>query len=199
MKYNYREIGDRIRTERKKKYRNQDDFLEALKEKNVSIGRNTLSRIECGEVHDIKFSVLLAMCELFECDICFLLGDSPYNTKEKRTAGKLLGLSPQELDGLISLGIQSKSGVKLLLEKHSKSLKSMLDILSWLPASYGNSLMVYTDPRTGKEELVNKINFEYSAGIFNIENCIKEIVEKEIDYKAYLGLDIPPELLPKKQ
>lgn len=200
MKYIYREIGDRIKTERKKRYTSQDNFIVALKEKGAPIGRNTLSKIENYEIDDIKLSVLLAMCELFECDMSYLLGDSPYSTKEKRTAGRLLGLSPQALDGLITLGIRSKCGIMHLLEKHSEELENLLYVLSLLIPMYGNSLLIYSN-ENGKKELTIKPQryTEYIAGIKELETTVREIIETKINYNDYLGLDIPPELLPKKQ
>ena len=48
MKYNFQEIGERIRKLRKEKYKNQEDFGDALREMDVPISRNTISGIENG-------------------------------------------------------------------------------------------------------------------------------------------------------
>lgn len=75
MKYNFIEIGNLIRTLRKQSKRNQDEFIEALNEQGVSIGRNRLSGIENGNSEDFSLDFLLATCKIFNCDIGYLLGE----------------------------------------------------------------------------------------------------------------------------
>ena len=76
MKYNFCEIGERIRQMRKKKFSNQDAFIEELREKyKVPIGRNKVSAIENGEQGQFTLPFLLACCDIFDCDMGYLLGE----------------------------------------------------------------------------------------------------------------------------
>ena len=76
MKYNFCEIGERIRQMRKKKFSNQEAFIEELREKyKVPIGRNKVSAIENGEQGQFTLPFLLACCNIFNCDMGYLLGE----------------------------------------------------------------------------------------------------------------------------
>lgn len=88
MKYNFLEIGKRIRDERKK-VANQETFIDMLAEYGVHIGRNTLSDIENGKCADcLRVDFLAACCDIFSCDMGFLLCDPNY-TCRKRDASEI--------------------------------------------------------------------------------------------------------------
>ena len=70
MEYNFKETGKRIRELRKNKGWNQDDLAEKL-----GISRNTLSAVENGKEEKFTLDILLSCCELFQCDIGYLLGE----------------------------------------------------------------------------------------------------------------------------
>ena len=70
MEYNFKETGKRIRELRKNKGWNQDDLAEKL-----GISRNTLSAVENGKKEKFTLDILLSCCELFQCDIGYLLGE----------------------------------------------------------------------------------------------------------------------------
>ena len=75
MRYNFKEIGERIRTLRKSRKWSQDDFVDQLKEKYLPITRKTISRIEQGDENKFTLPFLLAACEVFSCDMGYLLGE----------------------------------------------------------------------------------------------------------------------------
>lgn len=99
MKYNYVEIGERIRKERLKNGWSQDVFIEKLSDYGAKIGRNTLSNIESGidKAKNLKLNVLVAMSELFDCEIGYLLGEYNQKTKEEQIITNEINLSHKSI------------------------------------------------------------------------------------------------------
>lgn len=99
MEYNYSEIGERIRSERKKLGYNQEEFINNLE---INIGRNTLSKIENGNLPPQKFTMplLIAMCKLFNCDIGYLLGEYNASTRNDKIIQEELGLSCKAISNI---------------------------------------------------------------------------------------------------
>lgn len=103
MKYNFQEIGERIRKLRKGKYKNQEDFGDALREMDVPISRNTISGIENGVEGKFSLDLLLACCKLFNCDIGYLLGEyGDCKTRDEQFILDETGLSAQSVERLLS-------------------------------------------------------------------------------------------------
>ena len=103
MKYNFQEIGERIRKLRKEKYKNQEDFGDALREMDVPISRNTISGIENGVEGKFSLDLLLACCKLFNCDIGYLLGEyGDCKTRDEQFILDETGLSAQSVERLLS-------------------------------------------------------------------------------------------------
>lgn len=75
MKYSYECIGKRIATERKNYcHWGQDELLLKLSEKyGIGMSRNTLSAIENGKYFHYDTDLLFALCELFDCELGYLL------------------------------------------------------------------------------------------------------------------------------
>lgn len=73
-KYDFHLIGKRIRNERKAAgYKSQADLIERLKKDGYSISRNTLSDIEQGKTNHYDSDLLFELCEIFNCEIGYLL------------------------------------------------------------------------------------------------------------------------------
>lgn len=86
-KYDEKLIGKRIQTERKLLNLNQEELCEKL-----SIGRTMLSLYETGKrIPDLD--ILLAMCEVFQCEIGYLLGEYDCKTKTATDVHAITGLS----------------------------------------------------------------------------------------------------------
>lgn len=97
MKYDFKKIGERIRAERfKNGYRTQDDLCEKL-----HIGRNKLSSWEQGKRLDLNIEDLLKLCELFHCEIGYLLGE--YDTPQRTTTDISIEtqLSPKAVENIL--------------------------------------------------------------------------------------------------
>lgn len=91
-KYNYFLIGERIRQLREQKKYTQTDLIEELKLKGHGISRNTLSDLENGNLKDIKISVLIDICNIFNCDFNYLLGENECKTREIQFINDYTGL-----------------------------------------------------------------------------------------------------------
>lgn len=103
MKYNFIEIGSRIREERKNLGVSQMRFIEMLAEHNVTIGRNTLSDIENGKCADcLRIDFLVACCDIFGCDMGFILCDEGYTCRTRETSEiyNATGLDPEAIKKL---------------------------------------------------------------------------------------------------
>lgn len=78
MKYNEKIIGERIRQARKDKDWSQDRLIEELRDRQAGISRGKLVSIERGKAGafgTLSLTALFAMCEMFDCDMGYLLGE----------------------------------------------------------------------------------------------------------------------------
>ncbi len=96
-KYNLFLIGDRIRQARIDKGYNQNDLIEELKNKGHGISRNTLSDLENGNFKDVKFSVLVDICNICDCDFSYLLCENECKTRDIQSISDYTGLHPETI------------------------------------------------------------------------------------------------------
>ena len=102
MEYKFEDIGKRIKEERKKAgFKSQDALIDALNKEGFYIGRNKLSDIEQGKTSHYDFDLLVKMCELFKCEISYLLCEEPIKMKDAKVLCDLTGLSPEAVNRLI--------------------------------------------------------------------------------------------------
>lgn len=104
MKYNPEKIGKRIKAERKAIILNgrkmtQDDLIEYL-HPHIRLSRNSLSAIENGEIEYCSLKLLLLLCELFNCELGYLLGEYDCKTHEATSVKNQTGLSGKAVDVL---------------------------------------------------------------------------------------------------
>ena len=59
--YDYSKIGERIKDERKKNGLTQDELINSLRDKQIAVGRNTLSAMENGIKEKFSFQVLYGL------------------------------------------------------------------------------------------------------------------------------------------
>lgn len=101
MKYNLRKIGKRIRKERRAAgYKNQSTLAETL---NLSIeSRQTIGNWENGKnLPDIEY--LLKMCELFDCELGYLLCEYDCKTRQATDIQTATGLSEKAIEMLTKI------------------------------------------------------------------------------------------------
>ncbi len=103
MLYSWHIIGNRIRENRKEKGLSQERLAEYLEQITTSsTKRQTVAGWENGKPIK-KLEQLTALCEIFDCDMSYLLCEC--NTKHIKTQeiGSATGLSDKAIDTLISL------------------------------------------------------------------------------------------------
>lgn len=72
--YDFKTICFRIKEERKRRFKSQNDLISALREHGINMGRNTISTIENGELPDLfSLRAFIGLCDIFECDPSYLL------------------------------------------------------------------------------------------------------------------------------
>lgn len=111
-KYNYMEIGDRIRSERKKLGLSQENLIDTIKDKGKpTCGRNILSGLENGDksaFNGISLDKMLALCEELGCSLSYLLGEYSCKNYDTEFIHQTIGLSEIAIDSLINWSKNSK-------------------------------------------------------------------------------------------
>ena len=114
LKYNYIEIGNRIRSERNKLKLSQENLIHAIKSKGKpTCGRNILSGLENGDesaFNGISLDKMLALCEEFNCSLSYLLGEYSCKNYDTEFIHQTIGLSEDAVTYLID--IQEKKQLK---------------------------------------------------------------------------------------
>lgn len=106
MKYNFIKIGDRLRDLRENNGYSQDKLIEILDTNySLHIGRNTLSNIEngCQKADNLKVSLLLALADLYNCDVGYLLCEYDNITGRNTDIQAVTGLNDDSIKTLESL------------------------------------------------------------------------------------------------
>lgn len=108
MVYDSKKIGERIRKERKKAGVNQSDFAEMMGLADKS--RQTVMKWERGEIiPDIK--KLFKMCEIFNCELGYLLCEYDCKNKVSSDVRAVTGLSEKAVMTLHKIKISDIRGV----------------------------------------------------------------------------------------
>ena len=102
MEYNFKKIGKRIASERKKHgFETQNALIKKLQEKYfIHVGRNTISSIECGSVNHFDCDLLAALCSEFDCDMGYLLCEYDCKCHQNADVQKVTGLSDKAIDNI---------------------------------------------------------------------------------------------------
>lgn len=119
-KYDWVKIGCRIRDERKKLGLSQKELIYRMRNREAGIGKETLIKLENGvygkderftasilsdlenavPVKGLAIRQLTALCDIFDCDIGYILCEYEEKKVEKRDIVKYTGLSEQAVDNL---------------------------------------------------------------------------------------------------
>ena len=95
-----KEIGIRIRDTRKAAGYTQASLCEVIKEKYAPIDTQKLIDIEHGRGKKLDFDILLGLCDLFDCEMGYLLCEPGYEnkTRVKTDIANETGLSQQAIE-----------------------------------------------------------------------------------------------------
>lgn len=128
MKYNQKAIGQRIRKEREGLGLSQASFAKKL---HLSEGsRQVIGQWEKGDILP-HFDHMLKMCEIFECELGYLLCEFDCKTRVATDVTKVTGLSENAVNRLIAINQTPLSGAidtlsKLILhDEFGKLLRAM--------------------------------------------------------------------------
>lgn len=101
MRYNFKEIGERLKEERKATgIKSQDALAEYIAKHNYrNFKRQTIAKWEKGEECP-PLDVLLTLCELYHCELGYLLCEYDCRTKENTDIQKVTGLSEKAIKKL---------------------------------------------------------------------------------------------------
>ena len=95
--------GDLIRKERKAITSSREKFcLMALKEWEIDISPESLKKWETGNVQEISINNLIKLCNIFDCELDYLLGQQEYKKKAVADICTATGLSEKSVDILVS-------------------------------------------------------------------------------------------------
>ena len=148
--YDYKKIGSIIKKERKELGMNQETFAAAL---NIS-ARQTIAKWENGTVVP-QLEDMLNMCNLFGCELGYLLGEHELKTRDASDIHERTGLSSE--------------AIEYLEYAHSESIRTPKDNFDTDPASY--------------DVIIRTINFllECSSSSFD-SSKYKGLIEAMADY-----------------
>ena len=112
-------------TENLKKRRKELGISQYAMAEQLGIARETYINWENNITMPIE--KLYAICDILDCDIRYLNGETEYTSKEKEVAAELLGLSNESISEWISLGDSEKEVADILLSKCATELLSLLN------------------------------------------------------------------------
>lgn len=194
-KYNYFEIGERIRKEREKLNLSQEDLLDSIRSKGKPcFGRNTLSKIENGDqsaFNAISIAKLTALCEEFQCSISYLMGEYNFRNYDSKFICEQTGLSEESIERLRhwnTLALKPYKGFAWA-RNAIRAINDLLycdtffshDVLNQI-ANYCYFRSVYENKNTKNKERTKALE-KYQLSLFNATNglsdCIKDIFKKQ--------------------
>jgi len=101
MKYNHEITGQIIKRERNAAGKSQSELCSDLKENyNFHITRKTLSAIENGKYYSYNCDLLYSLCEIFNCEMGYLLGEYECKTGRNTDIKKETGLNESAIEKL---------------------------------------------------------------------------------------------------
>lgn len=134
-------IGERIKQERNKMNLTQDEFKEKI---HIS-ARQTIARWENGKVLP-SLEDMLVMCDLFECELAYLLCEQDCKTKTATDISKETGLSETSINRILSQVISIRPGIVLKDGERETERKTLDNILSWENGEILNLIARYIYP-----------------------------------------------------
>ena len=156
MIYNFKKIGNRLRTERKKAgFKNMESLGE-----HIGASRQTIAKWESGKELP-PLEVLCTMCDLYKCELGYLLCEYDYKTRKKTDIALETGLGQEAIDSLRYLKSLSNAFpgsqddkycvINLILQdSHQKdSLSSLLNMLVGFCQFSAKNNFLYTADSNG--------------------------------------------------
>lgn len=183
MKYNLIEIGVRLKTERKKAgFKSHDELVDYIKNHNYrGFTRQTISKWERG-LEMPPLDILCSLCELFECELGYLLCEYDCKTRSSTDIHNETGLSEDAINVLKEWNrISKEKGSQYAWARNS--LQALNDLLSQgvlLAHNVFSPIAEYMIYRFEYETKGKKTNLDnYRLALFTasdgLSECIKNI------------------------
>lgn len=125
MKYNYKKIGQRIKDTRKAAGYSQNSLIDALRDNQIPVGRNTLSSMENGDFTAFSFQVLSGISNLCNCEIGYLLCEYDCKTFDNSQIHEKTGLSDDAINTLKAINFRAST-------QHGNSALKRLSTLDYI-------------------------------------------------------------------
>lgn len=146
----YNERGKRLVAERKKLGLSQSALTDTLRER-CPVGRNTLSALENGKEsvwENVSLGFLQCLCDVFGCDLGYLLGMYPEHTIENKIARDHTGLTEKAVENLHEIASWSnRESESLMLFLESEHFFDFVTSLSNCYRHYENLAKMQSDAK----------------------------------------------------
>lgn len=193
-RYDWVKIGNRIREERQKMDMSQRDLINRMRNRDAGIGKavlinlergtydknerftiNVLSDLENGvPVKGLAIRQLTALCDIFQCDIGYLLCEYDEKTWGKRDIAAYTGLSEEAVDvlhGLYSIGKNHFTHALPFINQILSDYETVLKMSSPM-----DTIIARIDMAKGKITDYDKTYID--GAVFHLACIIAEEVEK---------------------
>ena len=198
-KYDWVKIGSRIRDERFKLNMSQRELIARMRNRDAGMGRAILLDLEKGEygkderfttgilsdlengvpVKGLAIRQLTAMCDIFNCDIGYLLCEYDEKTWGKHNIAEYTGLSEQAIDTIHTLQQNGDRFIRILpfinqLLSDPKTIEKLSTRL--------NTIAAITDMAKGALSERDEMNRD--GAVFSLSRIIAEQAEKIVNNPA---------------
>lgn len=169
MRYDIEEIGKRLRHEREKHKMTQAKLAKVLHVTNKQI-----SNYERGILLP-PFEKLLDLCDIFECELGYLLGEKEYENKTilKTAVCNMTGLSAKAVDSLMKITTDTEKS-----EKTTIVLNQLLEMSSF--SEFVDRLTEITQLRSESDSLADAFLEKHTTGL--IKEAIIALINPKTDY-----------------
>ena len=169
MRYDIEEIGKRLREEREKRKMTQAKLAKVLHVTNKQI-----SNYERGVLLP-PFEKLLDICDIFDCELGYILGEKEYENKTVLTTAvcNMTGLSAKSVESLMKITTDTEKSINT-----AKVLNQLLEMP--LFSEFIDMLAEIEQLQTEAESLTNDFFKKYPIGL--IEEALDARDNPGIDY-----------------
>ncbi len=162
--YNWCKIGERVYTERKKNKKSQ---LELSGE--IGLARQTLSKLERGECVNIGLDTLLKLCNIFNCEIGYLLCEYDCKTRAATDIVKETGLSEKSIAILNRFSSDKQNAFH---KERAKFISSLIEDEKLFPEVYRHIIEIYNIQDNIKTVNVDCSDTQYFVDRVDLEKFI---------------------------
>lgn len=167
MEYDYTDIGEKIRKNRKEAKISQEELCEQL-----HIGRNSLSNIENGNSEKLTLEHLIKLSAIFHCDIGYFLGEYDNRRVDHAYITETTGLSDNAIIHLMAM-MQTDSAPGNL---NNQSINTL------------NNLLCSKHFAQFLEQFKDYLNCDYSVPVYRTSPGTPDMEVQSADYNPNAGL-----------